>query len=390
MLASARRTTRLAHMGFATLKADLADPSTHDPAFWADAEGRKIVNAAGLLTASDARFEAVHVKAPAAVYARASGGVLISAVGIEADTAFARWRREGEGVAHDAGLTVLRPGLVMADTSYGGTSLIRGLAAMPLISPTVGDGGQVFNPIHAADLARVVAECLDTPKPGQPWDVGGPTRITQAGLIADLRGWLGLPPARPLPIPERAAMALGRIGDALKMAPISHTAVAQITHGIETNEAPLTEQLRTKPRGVERFLAARPAGSQDLWHARLFLIRPALRLTLAFLWLASGLLGLFLPSASFLPITAHTGLPDALWIAMARLGGLADLALAAALIRNWRPRLTGWLQLGLVGSYTLAFTIIAPALWLLPLGGLLKNIPVLMLIVLWMVLEDER
>ncbi|MEX3014514.1 DoxX-like family protein [Gymnodinialimonas hymeniacidonis] len=390
VLASARRTTRLARMGFDTLKADLANPATHSPAFWDAAQDRHIVNAAGLLTASDTLFEAVHVKAPAAAYARASGGVLISAVGIEADTPFARWRRKGEAVAQDAGLTILRPGLVMADTSYGGTSLIRGLAALPLVSPTVGDGQQVFNPIHAEDLARVVADCLDNPKPGQPWDIGGPTRITQAQLTADLRGWFGLPPARPLPIPDRAAMALGGVGDALAMAPISRTAVAQITHGIETDEAPLTAQLETKPRGVDQFLAARPAGTQDLWHARLFLMRPALRLSLAFLWLASGLLGLFLPSATFLPIAAHTGLPDALWIAMARLGGLADLALAAALIRNWRPRLTGWLQLGLVGSYTLAFTLIAPALWLLPLGGLLKNIPILMLIALWMMLEDER
>ncbi len=390
VVASARRTTRLARMGFDTLQADLAHSSTHDPAFWDAAEGRMIVNAAGLLTASDARFEAVHVKAPTAAYARALGGVLISAVGIEADTPFAHWRRAGEATATDAGLTILRPGLVMADTSYGGTSLIRGLAAMPLISPTVGDGTQVFNPIHAADLAQVVADCLDTPRPGRPWDIGGPTRITQSDLISNLRGWLGLPPARPLPIPERAAMAFGGLGDALAMAPISRTAVAQITHGIETQEAPLMAHLPNKPRGVDQFLADRPAGTQDLWHARLFLLRPALRLTLAFLWIASGLLGLFLPSQTFLPITAHTGLPDALWIAMARLGGVADLALAVALLRNWRPPLIGLAQLGLVGAYTLAFTFIAPSLWLLPLGGLLKNIPILALIVVWVVLEDER
>ncbi len=390
VLASARRVTRLARMGFEVLEADLAASATHDPAFWEAAEGRMIVNAAGLLTASDARFEAVHVKAPEAAYARADGGVLISAVGIEADTPFAHWRREGERVAEAAGLTILRPGLVMANTSYGGTSLLRGLAAMPLVSPVVGSGEQVFNPIHAEDLARVVGECLYNPKPGHPWDIGGPTRTTQSGLIADLRGWLGLPKARPLPIPEPMAMALGGVGDALNMAPISRTAVAQITHGIETDEADLVSQLAAKPRGVEAFLAHRPAGTQDLWHARLFLIRPMLRLVLAFLWLASGLLGLFLPSETFLPMTAHTGLPDGRWIALARLGGIADLVLAFALLRNWRPRLTGALQLALVGAYTMAFTVIAPGLWLLPLGGLLKNIPILALIATWMVLEDER
>ncbi len=391
VLASARRTTRLARMGFGTVTADLADPATHDPAFWqAAVQGSHIVNAAGLLTATDARFRAVHVDAPAAAYHHAIGGVLISAVGIEADTPFARWRRKGERVAHEAGLTILRPGLVMAETSYGGTSLLRGLAAMPFVTPTVGQGDQVFNPIHAADLACVVGECLETPRPGQPWDIGGPTRITQAHLLRDLRDWLGLPKARPLRLSPAVANAGGAIGDALNMGPISRTAVAQITHGVETNEAPLVSQLTHRPRGVEAFLAARPAGTQDLWHARLFLLRPVVRLTLALLWIASGLLGLFLPADTFLPMTTHLGLPDAVWIALARIGGLADLAIALALLRNWRPRLIGLAQLALVGTYTAAFTLLAPGLWLLPLGGLLKNLPILMLILVWMVLEDER
>ena len=390
VLASARRVTRLERMGFACLRADLTDPATHDPAFWDAAEGRLIVNAAGLLTGSEAQFRAVHVSAPAAACARAAGGVLISAVGIGADTPFARWRRAGEAEAAAAGLTILRPGLVMADTSYGGTSLLRGLAAMPFVTPVVGDGQQVFNPIHAADLAQVVAECLDAPKGPGPWDIGGPTRVSQAHLVADLRGWFGLPPARLLHVPMRLAMTAGTIGDALRLGPISRTSVAQIETGVEADEAPLVAQLTRKPRGVDAFLSERPAETQDLWQARLFLLRPILRLTLAALWLVSGLIGLFLPPEVFLPITAGTGLPDAAWIALARLGGLADLVLAAALLRNWRPRLLGLAQLALVGGYTLAFTAIDPGLWMLPLGGLLKNIPILALILVWMVLEDER
>jgi hypothetical protein len=59
-------------------------------------------------------------------------------------------------------------------------------------------------------------------------------------------------------------------------------------------------------------------------------------------------------------------------------------------LRGWRPRLVGWAQLALVTGYTADFTLLPPALWLLPLGGLLKNLPILLLIVVWMVLEDER
>ncbi len=381
-------------MGFATLRADLADTATHEPGFWAPhlAGGRAVVNAAGLLTGSDAAFAAVHEAAPRAVYAaRAPGApaLLISAVGIEADTRFARWRRRGEAVARDAGATILRPGLVMADTSYGGTSLARALAALPLVTPVVGNGRQVFNPIHAEDLAAVVAVCLDLPPGAGTYDIGGPERITQAGLLALLRSWLGLPPARVLCLPLPAARALGALGDALRLGPVSRTAVAQLAQGVEAEEAPLLHRIALHPRPVSDFAMRRPAGTQDLWHARLYLLRPLVRLVLALLWLASGLLGLLLPADTFLPIT-DSALPDAAAIALARLGGLADLVLAGALIRNWRPRLTGLMQIGLVGAYTLAFTALAPALWLLPFGGLLKNLPILALILVWMLLEDER
>lgn len=185
-------------MGFATLRADLSDPATHAPAFWAAhlPEGAALVSAAGLLTGSEADFRAVHHDAPAAVLRALRGpALLISAVGIQADTPFARWRRETETLFEDH--CILRPGLVLGETSYGGSSLLRALAAMPVRLPVLGDGQQRFNPIHAADLAGVVAECLDKATPGT-WEIGGPEVLSQAELIAGYRAWLGLPPVPPL------------------------------------------------------------------------------------------------------------------------------------------------------------------------------------------------
>jgi purine nucleoside phosphorylase len=338
-----------------------------------------------ILTAPEKRDRAVYA-------ARATGApaLLLSAVGIEADTPFARWRREGEAVAGAAGVTILRPGLVLGETSYGGSSLARALSALPLAMPVVGDGEQVFNPIHARDLAKVVVACVESPPPPGPQEIGGPERITQAGLLALFRAWMGLAPVPVVCLHLPMARGLGAVGDALRLGPVSRTSVAQLAHGVEADEAALTRRLGVTPDGVSTFVTARPAGTQDLWHARLYLLRPVLRLVLALLWLASGLIGLFLPSAAFLPLVADSGLPNALWIALARLGGVLDLVLAGLLLRKWRPRVTGMLQLGLVGAYTLAFTVIAPALWLLPLGGLLKNLAILFLILVWMVLEDER
>lgn len=43
-----------------------------------------------------------------------------------------------------------------------------------------------------------------------------------------------------------------------------------------------------------------------------------------------------------------------------------------------------------VGGYTLVFGLMIPTLWLEPYGGLLKNIPILLLILVHRILEEER
>ncbi|MDF0602394.1 DoxX-like family protein [Psychromarinibacter sp. C21-152] len=386
----ARRVSALAAQGFEVLRADLTDPATNEAGFWAPhaADAVAVVNAAGLLDATEAAFEAVHVAAPRALYAALNKDaqiVLISAVGIEADTPFGRWRREGEAVARAAPcpVTILRPGLVMGETSYGGTSLLRALAAMPLVTPVVA-GGQAVNPMHAGDLAALVVRSLEGPPDGGPHDAGGSETVTQAELVQRLRAWMGQRPVPVLDVPVRAARALGRVGSALKLGPISRNAAAQLEAGIESRPGP-----ETVTRGVSDFLAARPAGTQDLWQARLYLLKPAVRLGLAVLWLVSGLLGLLLPAETVLG-AADTALPDGMALALGRLGGLVDLAIAGALLAAWRLRLMAWVQMAVVAGYTVALTLLDPSLWLDPFGALLKNLPVLLLLLVHRVLEEER
>lgn len=393
VLACARRTSRLARMGFDVLQADLADPETHDPGFWAGhLEGvDAVINAAGLLNGSDRAFRAVHLEAPRALYAAMPDGcrgVLISAVGIDAaQTAFARFRREGETLATAQGLVALRPGLVLGDTSYGGSSLLRALAACPLVTPVVGDGSQPFNPIHAADLAATIAAILDAPPAPGVYAIGGPETVTQLEMTRAYRGWLGLSRAKPLCLPLPVARAVGTVGDLLRLGPISRTSVAQLAAGVEAETDP---RLPASARGFSEFVAHRPAGTQDLWHARLYLLRPVLRLALAVLWIVSGIIGLLLPPDQFLPLVAGSGVPDTVLVALARMGGGADLMIAYGILRAVNARWMAALQGLLIAGYTLVFSALAPGLWVLPLGGLLKNIPLLVLVAFYAVLEDER
>lgn len=186
------------------------------------------------------------------------------------------------------------------------------------------------------------------------------------------------------------ARALGWLGDRLKLAPISTAAVKQLDAGVTADYPAFHATTGQAPRGFSDILSARPARTQDLWHARLYLLRPLIRFALMFMWLLSGLIGLFLPPERFLDGLTSVPLSGQALTMAARGAGLIDVSIAFGLLAAWRlPRLA-WVQLAMVGSYTLVFDLLAPELWFDPYGGLLKNIPVLCLIRVHLILEEER
>jgi hypothetical protein len=57
---------------------------------------------------------------------------------------------------------------------------------------------------------------------------------------------------------------------------------------------------------------------------------------------------------------------------------------------GWRPMLLGTVQLTLVAAYTLALSVYMPGLWANLFGPLLKNLPILAAIGVWMAIEPDR
>ncbi len=134
------------------------------------------------------------------------------------------------------------------------------------------------------------------------------------------------------------------------------------------------------------MLLARPAQPQDRGHARLYFVRPALRASLALLWLGSGLVGLLQPSA----VTAALLSPLGLGPRIGQLACVLDVAIGIAVLARWRPGWVALIQLLVIIGYTLALTVADAALWLDPFGPLLKNVPILLSVLVLAVLERER
>jgi len=385
-----------------TLSADLCDDAAGVPGSWKTAldDVDAVVNAAGVLQprrAVDAF--AVHVRAPDALFASCEDGgvrrvIQISAVGVdEGETVFARSKKEGDAglMERDLDWTVLRPAIVVGDGSYGGTSMLRAIAAFPMVTPVIGDGATPLDVIHKDDLAQGIVRLLQTGTASKAiLEPAGPERLDLTAAVQAYRRWLGLPAKAILSVPDGVAKVLARLGDICKLDPINTTSLAQFKTRLTGDAESFAAATGVAPRSLTEILASRPSETQDLWHARLYLLRPVVRLSLALLWLVSGLLGLFAGTGFFISVLNPLISNEFLATAVAIAASLADLAIAAALFAGWRLRMMAMVQFAMVIGYTVILTILAPALWGDPFGVLLKNVPIIALILVHRVLEEER
>lgn len=360
-----------------------------------------VVNAAGILREQDGqRFEVVHAAAPlalaqACVECGVKRFVQVSALGVPDDGEFvASKHRFDEELLHlplDA--VVLRPSVVYSTSgSYGGTSLLRALAAFPGIQPLPGDGRWQVQPVAAEDLGEIVARAVDSPVRGV-YQVAGPEPLSLREYQRQWRRWLRISGERMLQVPEWCVSAAVGIMEVLGRGPVGETMWRMLRRG---NVADADMQVRlhsafgARTRSLSEVLATVPSQVQDRWHAQLYFLAPALRISVAVLWLLSALAGWLTPAEEIERMAAGSWLQAVGPVGFARLGAVVDLSLGLWLLSGWRPRAAVVAMLALLLAYTLAFALALPVLWLDPLGGLAKNLVLLpALAVLW-VLSDRR
>ncbi len=400
MVAVVRRVDGIedAYPGVHFIEMDLADAVSE--AVWAEHLPRieLIVNAAGLLRGPD--MTAVHEAMPKALYAAAAHAgvrraILLSAISARPDvpTDYAQSKLQGEAVLRSSGLdwTIMRPSLVYGDGSYGGTSLMRGMAGLPGFVTIPGKGDFAFTPIHASDLARAVRiSCEDDCFAGQVLEPVGPSTMDLRDMLAQYRSWLGFGRPRFISIPMPVMRLFGKMGDLLGDGPMATNSLVQMVAGNAGDSKAFEGAIGFAPRSLETALRDRPAQVQDRWHARLFFLAPALKAVLVLMWIASALLGLFYGAAQADELVRSLGWSASLADPLRIGGSLLDLGIAALLILDRRARWSTLAQLVMVCGYTLVIGLALPQLWLDPLGPLLKNIPILIAILVHGAIGDKR
>lgn len=357
-----------------------------------------IVNAAGLLQGRD--MAALHVAMPralhqAALAAQVKRVVLLSAISARADvpTDYAQTKLVGEHALRESGLgwTIVRPSLVYGEGSYGGTSLLRGLASLPWRTPLPGNGAFAFTPIHVRDLAKAIRLACESDRfGGATLEPVGPETLSLRALLGKYRGWLGFGAARFVSIPMPVMRLLGRIGDVTGSGPIASNSLAQLVAGNAGNSAAFETAIGFRPRSLAEALRDSPAQVQDRWHARLFFVAAAVRAVLVILWLASALLGALYGAAPTAQLVTALGWPVALADPLRIATSLLDVAVAALVLVDGRARLASMAQIAVIAGYSLVIGFALPVLWLDPLGPLLKNLPILVLVLVHGAIGDRR
>ncbi len=362
-----------------------------------------VVNCAGILRERCAdTFAAVHVQAPLALFRACQQMgirrvIQISALGSAADGEFIASKHRGdEALATlDLDWLVLRPSLVYsARGSYGGTSLLRGLAALPGFVPLPGRGEQQLQPITAEDVGAAVVAALARPAcTREVIELVGPEVVSLRDYLFAWRRWLGFGSPRTLAVPVVLVRMSAAIGERLGHGPLGQTMMRMLERGnLGASDASmrLHQSLGLTPRPLLRVLDETPSHVQDRWHARLYFWLPALRVLIALLWIASGMLGWLMPLAKVMASAPDSSLSTGTLLISARLTGTADLLLGMLCLLRWRPRLVLTLMLLMLLAYTLSIGILRPTHWLDPFGGLLKNLPLIAALAILLATDERR
>jgi uncharacterized protein YbjT (DUF2867 family) len=354
-----------------------------------------VVNCVGILMPSRGQsFERIHTQGPIELFRGAAlagvGRVIqVSALGVrdDADTLSTPYLHS-KLLADDAlaGLpldwAVMRPSLIYGPGSQS-AALFATLASLPVVS-LPGRGTQAVQPIHVYELAEAIALLIE--RPGETratYELGGPQVLTYRSMLAHYRHALGLGEALWLPLPMPLMRTTAWLAEAVPQKVFCRDTIRLLERGSVPRENATPALLGRTPTPMAQGLAV--SAPEPLLDLRVHL-SPAMaivaRVSLAFMWLYTALISALLPQQSgVLQLLARCGFEGRMGLVALVFSCSLNITLGLLSLR----RVTPWLQafqVAAVIGYTATAAVNMHELTLDHCGPLVKNLPVLALIVL--------
>jgi uncharacterized protein YbjT (DUF2867 family) len=318
----------------------------------------------------------------------------------EDHTAFSKTKREAERLIEASGIScaILRPGFVVAPSAYGGSAMVRALAALPLALPAE-ESATPFQPVAVEDIA-VTVTWLAAQEPDHlasravSWDLMQPQKISLGGVIDQFRFAFGTADWPRMTMPTFLLDLGAKCGDLVSRLgwtpPMRSTAIAELRRGVAGDPAAWMQATGIVPKTISQAIGRRSATIQDKWFARLFLMKALIIASLVLFWVASGFIALVISFPATKAILAEHGFPRWLVAPFAGITSLMDIGVGV-LIAFRRTCAIGLIAGMFVSlGYMAGTAILTPDLWIEPLGALVKTGPAIVLMLVALLMLDGR
>jgi uncharacterized protein YbjT (DUF2867 family) len=313
-------------------------------------------------------------------------------------TAFSQTKREAERLIAASGIAhaILRPGFVVAPSAYGGSALLRALAAFPIRLPAA-EAATPFQPVAADDIAATIAWLAERDigeSAAVSWDLMQPQAITLGGVIEQFCRALGTSNGPRITLPGFLLNLGAKLGDLASflgwMPPMRTTAIAEMRRGVTGDPRGWMAATGIVPKTIGQMIGRRPASIQDKWFSRLFLIKALIIASLTLFWTVSGFISLVISYDAAAAILRAHNFPPSLVGPITVVTSLMDMSIGI-LIAFRRTSAFGLIAGILVSlGYMAGAAILTPDLWIEPLGALVKTGPAIVLMLVALLTLDNR
>lgn len=347
-----------------------------------------VINAVGILIENRRQtFEKIHTNAPIALFnachrLRIKRVIQVSALGAQhGATPYFSSKLAADNHLRSLPISscIVRPALVYG-SSGASAAFFRLLATLPVHLLPAG-GHQRLRPLHVQELAEAVERLLEAEAADQSvLEMVGGEEVEYREMLAIYRGSLGLGPCYSVSIPGWLIAASAAVLDRVPGSMLTRDTWRMLQAGSTGDATATTTVLERTPRSLRTFIDSDAVALRyqalNEWQCVL------LRGVLAFVWIWTAVASVFLyPRDKSLALLSSAHLHGASAIAAFWLAACVDFAFGVMTIA--RPSRVLWLsQAALIATYTLIVAMTMPeALWH-PFGAILKNLPILAILLI--------